>query len=65
MIKVKDIRQETKEELESKLDNMRKKHMELRFQHASGTLKNPLELRVIKRDIAKMLTVVNEKNNGK
>ncbi|MFH1414895.1 MAG: 50S ribosomal protein L29 [Elusimicrobiota bacterium] len=63
MQKAKDLRKDTVKELESKLGDIRKKHMELRFQHASGTLNNPLELRTIKRDIARIQVVINEKKN--
>lgn len=61
ILKVKDIRNESVEELESKLENMRKKHMELRFSHATGTLKNPLDLQVIRKDITRILNVIIEK----
>jgi large subunit ribosomal protein L29 len=65
MVNIKDLRTESIEELYSKTESIRKKYMELRFQHASGTLKNPIELRAIRRDIAKMITVINEKKNEK
>ncbi len=60
MLKVQDLRKETIGELESRLEDLRKKNMEFRFGHASGTLKNPLRLRIIRRDIAKIITVVSE-----
>jgi large subunit ribosomal protein L29 len=61
VMKVKDMRTESPQELRSKLDNLRKKYMELRFQHSAGTLKNPLELRTLRKDIARILTIVGEK----
>jgi large subunit ribosomal protein L29 len=63
MLKIEDLRTESEKELESKLTNMRKKFMELRFSHASGTLKNPIELNVMKKDIARLMTAINEKKN--
>ncbi len=63
MLKVQDLRKETIGELESRLEDLRKKNMEFRFGHASGTLKNPLRLRIIRRDIAKIITVVSEMKN--
>ena len=63
MLKVEDLRTESEIELESKLKNMRKKFMELRFSHASGTLKNPIEINAMKKDIARIMTVINEKKN--
>lgn len=63
MWKAEDIRKESVSELESKLDGLRKKHMELRFRHATGTLKNPLEMKVLKRDIARVISIIKEKEN--
>ena len=37
--------------------------MELRFQNSSGTLKNPLEMRTLKRDIARIMTIIREKKD--
>ena len=37
--------------------------MELRFNHTAGTLKNPLELRTIRKDIARLLTIMGEKKD--
>jgi large subunit ribosomal protein L29 len=61
VIKAKNLRSETPQELRSKLDNLRKKYMELRFQHSAGALKNPLELRTLRKDIARILTIIGEK----
>lgn len=63
ILKAKDLRNETLQELVRKLEDIRHKYMELRFHHASGTLKNPLELKNKRRDIARLLTVIHGKNN--
>ena len=63
MLKAKDLRNDNLQELQTKLGGMLKQHMELRFQQASGTLKNPLEIRQIKRDIARLNLVISEKQN--
>jgi len=60
-VKAKDIRQNSIEELRSSLKDARKKYLDMRFQHAAGTLKTPLELRRVRREIARLLTVINEK----
>lgn len=61
MFKIEDLRKETPDELSIKLQDTKKKYMELRFQHTSGTLKNPLQIRSIRRDIAKINTIIMEK----
>ncbi|MGM0441108.1 MAG: 50S ribosomal protein L29 [Elusimicrobiota bacterium] len=58
-----ELRNKTVEELKSELSDIKKKYMEERFQHASGTLKNPVELKYLRRDIARINTVIKEKNN--
>ncbi|MDA3792869.1 MAG: 50S ribosomal protein L29 [Elusimicrobia bacterium] len=63
VLKAKELRKETQRELETKLKDLRNGFLELRFQHATGTLKNPIRIRQIKRDIARLLTVIREKEN--
>ena len=63
IMKAKELKKETIQELHSKLDDLRKKHMEMRFEHASGTLKNPVQMRIVKRDIARISTIIKEKEN--
>lgn len=63
IMKTKDLRNNSVSELNSSLENLRKKHMELRFQHRMGALNNPVELRTIKRNIARILTVLREKQD--
>ena len=47
--------------LNETLSDLRNKNRELRFSIANNQLKNVRELRVVKKDIAKILTVLNEK----
>ena len=60
-LKAKDLKEQASQELETKLMELRQKYMELRFNHASGTLKNPHDLQIIRRDIARLLTIIGEK----
>ena len=60
-LNIKDLRNETVTELENRIRAEKKKLMEMRFQHASGALANPIELRSAKRDIARIMTVIREK----
>jgi len=63
MIKANKIREWTSEELKKKEQELRKEQKNLRFAQAKGELKNPLKLREVRRDIARLLTI--EKERGK
>ncbi len=61
-MKVTDIRNMTAEELNAKLAELKKELFNLRFQHAVNQLENPHKITEVKRDIARVMTVLNEKN---
>jgi large subunit ribosomal protein L29 len=48
-------------ELESELVKMKTELFNLRFQHVTGQLENPIKMRDVKRDIARIKTVIREK----
>jgi large subunit ribosomal protein L29 len=48
-------------ELESELVKMKTELFNLRFQHVTGQLENPVKMREVKRDIARIKTVMREK----
>ena len=52
----------TVEELSAKLVELKKELFNLRFQHAVNQLENPHKMTEVKRDIARVMTVLNEKN---
>ena len=58
----KEIREMTAEELTAKLTELKKELFVLRFQHAVNQLENPHTMTEVKRDIARVMTVLNEKN---
>lgn len=60
-MKVKDIRRKEESELDKDIKDLRGKLRELRFNLASGKVKNIREIREIKRDIARILTIIKEK----
>lgn len=60
-MKAVDIRELTNEELRIKLNDAKQELFNLRFAHATGSLKNPMQLNTVKKDIAKMLTVLRER----
>lgn len=63
-MRAKDLRDLKQEELKEKLDSLKKDLFSLRFKRSSGELKSPLALRNTKRDIARVLTVLNQKESG-
>ena len=58
-------RQMTDVELSSELDKMKKELFNLRFQHVTGQLENPVKMREVKRDIARVKTIIREKEMAK
>ncbi|MGI6177608.1 MAG: 50S ribosomal protein L29 [Eubacterium sp.] len=55
------IREMTDVELSAELDKMQKELFNLRFQHVTGQLENPVKMREVKRDIARVKTIMREK----
>ena len=55
------IREMSDMELNAELLKMKKELLNLRFQHVTGQLENPIKLREIKRDIARVKTIIREK----
>ena len=61
-MKASEIRAMTSEELEKKLKELKNELFNLRFQHAINQLDNPHKIVDVKRDIARVMTLLNEKN---
>ena len=59
------LRDLTDEELDRKMAETRQELFNLRFQSATGALENPARLRLAKREIARILTVRNERELAK
>lgn len=60
-MKANEIRELSTEEIRSQLDDTRQELMNLRFQMAIGTLKDHTRLRYTRRTIARMQTILNER----
>ncbi|MGQ9627945.1 MAG: 50S ribosomal protein L29 [Anaerolineae bacterium] len=60
-MKVSEIRAMTSEEIKNKMDEAYHELFNLRFQHSSAQLKNTNRLKEVKRDIARMKTVLHER----
>ena len=61
-MKAKELRELTVAELEAKFKELKSELFHLRFQHAINQLENPHKLVDVKRDIARVMTVMSEKN---
>ncbi len=59
-MKTKEIRDLNVEQLETKLADTRDELMKLRFQQVSGQLTDSSRLRVLRRDVARMMTILAE-----
>ena len=60
-MKASEIRELTSDELENKLSDLKQQLFNLRFQLATGQLDNPMRLRQVKKDIARVKTIMRER----
>lgn len=59
-MKATELRSKTREELDQELLELKDELFKLRFQHATNQLSNPQQLKYVKRNIARVLTVKRE-----
>ena len=59
-MKAKEIREMSREEMVQKLDELKKDLFNLRFQLATNQLENPIKIVAVKRDIARINTIIRE-----
>jgi large subunit ribosomal protein L29 len=64
MTKPHDLRALSDEELARRLAESRRELFNLRFQSATGALENPARLKLTKREIARLLTIRHEREQG-
>jgi len=57
----KELRDKTPDQLRDELANLKKEAFNLRFQQATGQLENTARMRAVKRDAARVKTILNEK----
>ena len=57
-----DLKKMSADELNAKLNELKEELFTLRFQHAINQLDNPHKITDVKRDIARVMTVLNSKN---
>ena len=63
-LRARDLRDLTNDELTRRLAETRQELFNLRFQSATGALENTTRLKLAKREIARILTVQIERDNG-
>ena len=61
-MKAAELKNMTAEELNAKLKELKGELFNLRFQHAINQLDNPHKMVEVKKDIARVMTVLNQKN---
>ncbi len=59
-MKAEDVRAKTEDELKSQLEDLSKEAFNLRFQSVSGQLENTSRVRQVRRDIARIKTIMGE-----
>jgi large subunit ribosomal protein L29 len=60
-MKSSEIRDKSFDELNKELASLREELFKLRFAHATNQLENPLKLKSVKRDIARVMTILRER----
>lgn len=61
-MKARALRELSEEELQSKEEELKDQLFKLQFQHALGQLENAMKLKNIKKDIARIKTMIQEKS---
>ncbi len=61
-MKAKEVRKMSEAELNAKLADLKKDLFTLRMQHATNQLDNPVRISLVKKDIARVQTIIREKS---
>ncbi len=56
-----DLREKTPDQLRDQLSNLKKESFNLRFQKATGQLENTARMKIVRRDAARVKTILNQK----
>lgn len=59
--RIADLRELSTDELQTKVTDLTKELFNLRFQQAMGQIENPMRLRILRREIARVKTLLKEK----
>jgi len=63
-MKPSELRQKNIDELKQELQELKNELFKLRFQHATNQLDNPMKLKSVKKDIARVKTIIREMELG-
>ena len=63
-MRAEEIRELSVDEIKARVAELEEERFRLRFRSATETLENPLRLRTIRKDIARLKTVLTEKQQG-
>jgi len=61
MLQASDLRELSVEQLEAKLAELQEERFKLRFRSATESIENPMQFRVMRRDVARIHTILGEK----
>ena len=61
---IKEVRGLSVEDLQKKLNDLKKDLFMLRMQHATNQLDNPMQIAAVKKDIARVKTIIREKETN-
>ena len=62
-MKINELRKLSTEELNTKISEIKRELLDLRLKNATGALEKPSKLRELKKDVARMKTIINERKN--
>ncbi|MBE6115821.1 MAG: 50S ribosomal protein L29 [Erysipelotrichaceae bacterium] len=65
MEKMKEIREQSDLDLNKQIDSLKEELFNLRFQQATGVLENPARIKEIRKTIARIKTVLTERESGR
>ena len=64
-MKARDLRVKSDEELSKELEALSKEAFNLRMQQGTGQLARPSQFKAVRRDIARVMTIINERRQAK
>ncbi|MGE5894242.1 MAG: 50S ribosomal protein L29 [bacterium] len=63
-MRIAELRNLSVDELKVKEDDLRKELFNLKFQSVTGEIQNPMRIRAVRKEIARILTIVTEKQSN-
>jgi large subunit ribosomal protein L29 len=62
-MKASELRDMSADDIKNRLEELEEESFNFRFQHVSGQLASPIRLRQVRRDIARVRTILSERNS--